>query len=173
MRARPARRNPHVSRRRRPFERRADGNYRVELDDDIRLVLGTLLEQLRDVLSTDSPAIARLFPPPYGDDEERNQGYAALAGSELVEGRLAAIDAMREQLDATELTEDELHSWMRTINDLRLVLGTLLGVTEDNERSRRRRFPDLRHLRVPRRAARDGRRSPRRLSPSPRSPRRP
>ncbi len=122
-----------MSRRRRPFERQADGSFSVELDDSVRLVLGNLLEQLRDVLRTDSPVLARLFPPPYGDDEERNQGYAALAGAELVEGRLAAIDAMVEQLHATELTEDELCSWMRTINDVRLVLGTVLGVTEDDE----------------------------------------
>jgi hypothetical protein len=73
----------------------------------------------------------RLFPPPYGDDEERNQGYAVLAGAELMDHRLAALDQVSEHLDATVLDEDQLMAWMRSINDIRLVMGTMLGIEDD------------------------------------------
>ena len=42
-------------------------------------MLRTLVDQLRELLTTDTPALERLFPPPYGDDVDRNQGYAAVA----------------------------------------------------------------------------------------------
>jgi hypothetical protein len=118
--------------RRGPFRRRKDGTYSVDLGDTDRRLLGELLVQLRSLLSSDSPALVRLFPPAYGDDEERNQGYAALAGAELVERRLDALSDVEATLHAEELTEEQLSTWMRSINDLRLVLGTVLDVDEDS-----------------------------------------
>jgi Domain of unknown function (DUF2017) len=50
---------------------------------------------------------------------------------DLVAGRLRAIDVMERTVDAPRLTEDELTDWLAAINDLRLVLGTRLDVTED------------------------------------------
>jgi hypothetical protein len=113
-----------------PFSRRSDGRYAVDLDDDLRELLGGLLSQLRELLTTDSPALVRLFPPPYQDDDERNEGYSVMAGAELIEGRLAAIDTVESTLGLEVLTEDQLQSWMRSTNDLRLVLGTMLDVDE-------------------------------------------
>ena len=40
---------------------------------------------------------------------------------------------MEQSLDATTLDQDQLSSWMRSINDLRLVLGTILEITDDAE----------------------------------------
>ncbi len=114
------------------FRRRSDGTFDVLLSEDERRVIGELTGQLRELLATDSPALARLFPPPYGDDEERNQGYAALAGAELFEGRLQRLEAVAEQLDAATLDEAQLSDWMRSINDVRLVLGTLLDIDDDH-----------------------------------------
>jgi hypothetical protein len=116
-----------------PFRKRRNGRYTVNLSDDERALLSDLVDQLRQLLSTDSPALRRLFPPPYGDDEERNAGYSVLAGSELIEKRLAALDLVSETLQAEELSEDEVESWMRCINDIRLVLGTVLDVSEDGD----------------------------------------
>jgi Domain of unknown function (DUF2017) len=115
-----------------PFKRRKDGSFAVELSEVDRKLLGDLVAQLRTLLTTDSPALTRLFPPAYGDDAERSAGYAALAGSELVERRLAALTEVEETIDATTLTEDELATWMRSVNGLRLVLGTILDVDEDH-----------------------------------------
>lgn len=117
--------------RRGPFRRQRDGTYSLDLGVEEQGLLGNLMVQLRSLLATDSPSLVRLFPPAYGDDEERNRGYAALAGAELMERRLAAIDAVEESLGAERLTEEQLETWMRSVNDLRLVLGTILDVTED------------------------------------------
>ncbi len=116
-----------------PIRRQRGGDYRFTISDDERQLVLDLVRQLRELLTTDSPALRRLFPPPYGDDDERNAGYAVLAGSELVERRLAALDVIETTIDAETLTEDQLQTWMRSVNDLRLVLGTLLDVSDDEE----------------------------------------
>ena len=35
--------------------------------------------------------------------------------------------------EATTLDEDSMAAWMRSINDVRLVLGTVLDITDDSE----------------------------------------
>jgi Domain of unknown function (DUF2017) len=114
-----------------PVHRRRDGTFAIDLGDNERGLLRTLVDQLEELLSTDSPVLERLFPPPYGDDAERNEGYAALAHPELIEQRQSQLDVVRSSIDATSLDEEQLSAWMRSINDLRLVLGTILEVTDD------------------------------------------
>ena len=116
-----------------PIRRSARGDYIVELDDGTRSLVRHMCDQVDGLLDSDSPLLARLFPPPYGDDTERNEGYAALAGPELIENRRAALDSVRRTADAERVTEEELLDWMRSLNDMRLVLGTLLGVEDDGE----------------------------------------
>ena len=116
-----------------PIRRRRDGTFAIDLGDPERDLLRTLVDQLRELLTTDSPVLERLFPPPYGDDVDRNEGYAALAHPELIEHRLAALSVMEETVDATSVDEDQLMAWMRSINDLRLVLGTILEIEDDAE----------------------------------------
>lgn len=123
--------------RRSPIRRRSDGTYAIDLDPQVRQLVGSFAQQLRELLGTDSDLLVRLFPPPYGDDTERNEGYAVLAGAELMEHRLAALDQVTEHLDATVLDEEQLMAWMRSINDIRLVMGTMLGIEDDE------RLPDL------------------------------
>ena len=114
-----------------PIRRRRDGTYTVDLGDDERQLLHTLVDQLDELLNTDSPVLERLFPPPYGDDAERNAGYAALAHPELIEHRRAELTLVRSTLGSDTLDEGQLTAWMRSVNDLRLVLGTVLGIEED------------------------------------------
>ena len=52
---------------------------------------------------------------------------------ELIASRLAAIDQVEASLEATELTEAELLGWIQSVNAVRLVLGTMLDVSEDAE----------------------------------------
>jgi hypothetical protein len=40
---------------------------------------------------------------------------------------------MARTVDRSRLSEDELSSWLAAMNDLRLVLGVRLGVTEESE----------------------------------------
>ncbi|MEX0767831.1 MAG: DUF2017 family protein [Microthrixaceae bacterium] len=116
-----------------PFKKRRSGRYSVNLSEDERQMIQNLVLDLRELLTTDSPMLQRLFPPPYGENEERNQGYSALAGSELVERKFSSLDCVSTTISAEDLSEEEVEAWMRSINDIRLVLGTVLNVSEDNE----------------------------------------
>ena len=111
--------------------------YRIELPAEEREVLRGLAPQLRDLLTTDDPSLTRLFPTAYPDDPERDAGYQALVRDELLEKRFASLDVLETTLGAAdgrqELSGDELSAWMRSLNDLRLVLGTRLDVTEDDD----------------------------------------
>jgi hypothetical protein len=110
-----------------------DGRYRVRLESWERDVLRTLPAQLRDQLDTDDPALERLFPPAYlgADDAERNDEYRRLVRSDLLASHQGALDILEETVDASELDEAQLAAWMGALNDLRLVLGTRLDVSED------------------------------------------
>jgi len=112
--------------------RDGERRFTVEVDHDTAAVIAQLCDELESLLDGDSPLLERLFPPPYGDDAERNEGYAALAVPELVERRKASLELLRTGLAGDEATEGEVWAWMRAVNDLRLVLGTALGVTDDD-----------------------------------------
>jgi hypothetical protein len=115
--------------------RRADGRFDLDLPAEERTLLRSLPASMRLALEegtpTDDPALARLNPKAYAEDEEREREYRELVGNELNAGRLAALDTLEATADAAALDETELQSWMRAINDTRLFLGTRLGVSED------------------------------------------
>ncbi|MCZ7628100.1 MAG: DUF2017 domain-containing protein [Microthrixaceae bacterium] len=90
------------------------------------------MHRARDPARNREPPDRAALPPPYGDDTERNEGYAALAGPELVEHRLEALVTVRTVLRSEAVTEDQFMAWMRSLNDLRLVLGTMMDITEDD-----------------------------------------
>jgi hypothetical protein len=117
--------------------RKRDGTIELVLGDGERQVLRDVFGQLRDALmaDTDDPLLARLFPPAYADDADKEAGFRALARDELLEQRLAAIDEVESSLDASRLTTEQADAWARSLNALRLVLGTRLDVSEDLERT--------------------------------------
>lgn len=122
-------------RRRGPVERRGD-RFRLHLSDDERAVVGRLVAELRDLLCTTSPddaRLVRLFPTAYHDDPERDAEYQRLMRDELVGSRLEALATVERALDAGELDEAELHQLMQSVNAVRLVLGTLLDIGEDDD----------------------------------------
>lgn len=97
-----------------------------------------LPEMLRTLLSSDDandPALRRLFPRAFPDDEEASAEFDAVVRDDLLEQRMAAIETMERTLGAEHLTEDELIAWLAAVNDLRLVLGVRLDVSEDSTTS--------------------------------------
>ncbi|MFM7069353.1 MAG: DUF2017 family protein [Actinomycetes bacterium] len=116
-----------------PIRRKRNGRYSVQLDASVRALLVSVADQLRDLLLGGDPALVRLFPPPYGDDAERNEGYAALVVPELTDRRLAALELLRTTAYDTEIDRQQLEAWMRCINDARLVAGTVLDVDESSK----------------------------------------
>jgi hypothetical protein len=119
--------------RRQPVTRTRDGDYRLRLSAEERDVLRSLPSQLRQLLDNDDPALMRLFPPAYSEDPEHEVEYRRLMKDELLNRRLESLALVEETVDAERLTEEQLHVWMRVINDLRLVLGTMLDVQEDDD----------------------------------------
>ena len=117
---------------RRPVNRLRSGRFQVHLSPDERELLRSLPGQLKVLLGTDDPSLRRLFPPAYRDDEEQEAEYKRLTREDLLERHTAALDVMTGTVDAGELSEEQLTGWLSAINDLRLVLGTQLDVTEDD-----------------------------------------
>ena len=116
-----------------PVEPTGEGDFRLRLSDGERELLRTLPGELRALLDSerDDPGLRRLFPPAYERDEEGEDEYRRLMADELLEGRRAALWLVEETAGRDRLTAAELDGWLRALNDLRLVLGTRLDVTEE------------------------------------------
>jgi hypothetical protein len=110
------------------------GDFAVRLPPAERDLLRTLPGQLRAILSQDDapedPALRRLFPPATLDDRAVNAEFERLAREDLLAERLRGLETMERTLEADHVSEDELAAWLGAINDLRLVIGVRLDVTE-------------------------------------------
>lgn len=117
----------------RRIERLGGGGLRLALSAEEREVLRDLPGQLRELLAEepDDPVLQRLFPPAYAGDAEREAEYRRFMGEELKASHLASLAVMEETVDAERLTEDQAAGWLAALNDLRLVLGTRLDVSEE------------------------------------------
>jgi len=131
----------------RRFVPTADG-VEARLDRAEVALLRELCEQLADELAAvddnaavADPVLGRLFPDGYRDDPKAAAELRSLIQDELREAKVAAARAVVAGLaDAGSggrvwLDDDAAQLWLTALNDLRLVLGTWLGVTED-ERDR-------------------------------------
>jgi hypothetical protein len=112
---------------------RRDGRYVLNLEPQERELMRQLLGEMRLLLTLDAddPRVRRLYPAAYADDEEKEDEYRRLTHEELQTSRLAAVDAIEGTIEATQLTEAQLTAWMQAVNALRLVLGTMLEITDD------------------------------------------
>lgn len=120
------------------------GGVRVRLTTRERTLLQTLPDQLRPVLSGEAGPGAvrdRLFPRAYSESEDESE-YRDLVGDSLIEERLGRLAAFAATLDAgrdgrltwtVELDADQAHAWLGALNDARLTLGVLLGITEESQ----------------------------------------
>ncbi len=125
----------------------AGPRFRLNFDPEERGFLVNLLAQLKDLLTGDetvqnAPLLHRLFPPAFHDDPEKEAEYQRLMREELVASRVAAIDSVTALLSpvdddaarapAITLGEGELMAFMQSMNAIRLVLGTMLDITDDD-----------------------------------------
>lgn len=92
-----------------------------------------LCEELRERVEDDAghPDLRRLFPPAHADDPEADAAYKRLVGNQLATERERALQTVRATISGDTLTAEEAEAWLTVLNDLRLVLGTRLGVTEE------------------------------------------
>ncbi len=117
----------------RPIRRHRKGYYEVRLPPTDREFLRTLAREMRELVSSEDPSLSRLFPVAYPDDEDRQTEYRLLVHDELRSSHLEALAALEEHAGAERLDEGQLMAWMRALNEVRLVLGTRLDVSEEGD----------------------------------------
>jgi Domain of unknown function (DUF2017) len=117
----------------RPVERTPDGHVAVRLSALERDLLRGLPGQLRSLIDSgsDDASLRRLFPPAYADDEEAEAEYRGLMHGELLEKHREALAVLERTADSEQLDPADVDAWLTALNDLRLVLGTRLDVTEE------------------------------------------
>lgn len=115
------------------FTPRPDGRFEVNLDeqdlDNLAVVVADLVDDLDG--SPDSADLSRLHPPAYTDNDDRQMEYQLLAGEELRSSRRNGIETSLAILELSVITEEQLWALLRTLNSVRLVTGTRLGIDED------------------------------------------
>ena len=111
------------------------GKFLLTMEPQERDLIRQLLDELRELLalSPDDPRVRRLYPSAHAEDAELESEYRRLTRDELLNGRLASIDAVEATVDAELLDLDQLTAWMQAVNALRLVLGTMLDITDDDD----------------------------------------
>ena len=79
------------------------------------------------------PVIARLYPDVRPDDPAWSAGFRDLVRGDLDDARREHIATVEASLDARTIDDTDAEAWLYVLNDLRLVLGTRLGVVEDGD----------------------------------------
>ena len=86
----------------------------------------------------EDPVLARLLPDAYGDDPEAAGDFRRYTEQGLRSGKVAAAQTVLATLPAgggrVRLAAGDAEAWLRSLNDVRLALGVVLGITEDYER---------------------------------------
>jgi hypothetical protein len=130
---------------------RAEAGIRFELSpielQALADLLAELFTELESEVITDDEVHERLYPSAYEDLEAAN-AYRQMTETSLRNDRIDRTELCIEELSQAPLrpgglTRRERHElllddaagdrWLRVLNDLRLVLGTRLAVTEDAE----------------------------------------
>jgi hypothetical protein len=124
-------------RRRRIRPGRQGAGCQLNLPPEERQLLESLPDQLAQVLTgieeeDEVPEnLRRLFPHAYVSDEEAERAFAASTRKELTSSHHRALKTLASTARASSLSEEEMGEWMTALNDLRLVLGTALQVSDD------------------------------------------
>jgi hypothetical protein len=130
---------------RRPVHRTGEDRYSLRLDEQERRILGSLIDELRHSLKErdagfgwagpegdPSDPLGRLYPPAFPDDPDAEAAWSDLVRSSLEDARTRRLEWMESTLMADELDETAASAWLGALNDMRLVLGAQLGVSEDD-----------------------------------------
>jgi hypothetical protein len=84
---------------------------------------------------SEDPALARLFPVAY-EDPDHAEEYRRYTYTELHAAKVAGLEQLARQLTELPphvvLDDDSAQVWLSALNDLRLVVGSRIGLTEDN-----------------------------------------
>jgi hypothetical protein len=83
----------------------------------------------------EDPVVARLLPDAYRDDPEASSEFRRYTERSLRSEKVAAARTVLATLPPrggrVRLSEQEAQAWLKSLNDVRLALGTRLGVTDE------------------------------------------
>ncbi|MEI8057511.1 MAG: DUF2017 domain-containing protein [Actinomycetes bacterium] len=86
---------------------------------------------------SDDPALARLFPDAYRDDEEAATEFRRYTERSLRDTKLAnartVTDSLTRSGEKLTLVDGEVQAWLGTLNDLRLTIGSRLDIRDDDD----------------------------------------
>ena len=86
---------------------------------------------------SDDPVLARLFPDAYPDSSEASAEFRRFTWPDLQQQKIQHAHAVLEMLKrfpgASLISSQSLQAWLLTLNDLRLALGTRMGLENDVE----------------------------------------
>lgn len=122
----------------RRVRRNRKGTFDLALPEEERELLRSLPASVGEAFAdldprqTGDPATARLFPSAYLEDAESDRDFRRLTQDDLISGRRQALETFGKGIDSKVLAEDEVLAWLRAINDIRLLLGTRIGITDDD-----------------------------------------
>jgi hypothetical protein len=118
---------------------RSGRGFTLHMGADERDAVAGLLTELRAMQSDPeaAEAVSRLFPVVHPGDAEQEAEWQRLMRDELITSRAAAIDTVVGVLERpgrkVPLDEAEMHAFLQAVNSIRLVLGTVLDVGEDED----------------------------------------
>lgn len=130
---------------RRGVRRLDDGRFQLTITEREHAALRSLPGQLEPLVrgQADTPAahqaLRRLYPPA-ADDPEINEAYARLVGDSLVEARTDALATFARTLAGgrsargrwtVTLDDEQASAWLQVVNDTRLVLASIVGITTE------------------------------------------
>lgn len=109
--------------------------------------LESLLDFTGPTTEPQDPVLARLFPTAYPQDEEAAGDFRRYTEGTLRDGKSAAAHSVIDDLETSglpdqpedglfidvELDEAAAMTWLRSFTDMRLAIGTRLGVEEGDE----------------------------------------
>ena len=121
------------------IERTADGRIAVRLVPREREILAALVTELAEetraetgnVAGPDDEGLARLSPDAVKGDAVAAAAFRSLTSADLGDVRAARFAMVTETIGSAQLDEAQAVAWLGAVNDLRLVRGTRLGVTEE------------------------------------------
>lgn len=99
--------------------------------------LAKLLNMSGSTQISEDPALARLFPDGYSGDEHASADFRRFTEQDLRAQKIAALSVARETLaewsGKSTVTPQQAQHWLKALNDLRLVLGTRLEITDEDD----------------------------------------
>lgn len=93
------------------------------------------------------PVVRRLLPDAYRDDVEAAEEWRRFGRSEVRSAKSEAAQRILDDLSApgpaaVPLDDDHVPAWLAALTDMRLVLGTRLGISGDSWYDEAARLPD-------------------------------